>query len=170
MRGRGWLVLTLAVGCATGVEDEPPITTFGLGDDTASVTPGDDSDTDGATSQGSGNGTGSPTSGTDTGMGMVDETGNGETSPPNAEESSGEPPGVCTPEVGDVPCVTCVKTECCDEYLTCLGDESCSCTIDCLLAGGDTATCFIGCGATPPALDLFNCGAMPCDLACDPPR
>lgn len=162
MRGR-WLALALAVvGCATGVEDEPPATTFGIGDGTLGNTPTNE-DTDAATSEATGG------SGMASGTGQSDETGGGETSSVSDESSSGGATPVCIPDEEDLACVVCAKTACCEEYLECIVDAQCNCALECLIADGEAGACILTCGASAPALDLFTCAAIPCELSCYPP-
>ncbi|MEM7158579.1 MAG: hypothetical protein AAF799_37410 [Myxococcota bacterium] len=157
------------VGCATGVEDSSPLTTFGIG--TLGNMPNDDGDTEGASSQGTGAGTDTGTAGDGaSGSGVADETGGGETTSANGGESSGGPAPTCEAEDDDVPCVTCAKTACCEQFLACISEAQCNCALECLLAGGETGGCILTCGASAEAINLFNCAALPCKATCDPPR
>lgn len=157
--------LWVVAGCATGAED-PPTTTVVLGD------AGDDDDDgsmmpdDGATST-----AGDGASGQVDDTGSADSTGGaGSTQGPadgGSDESSGGPPPVCPPEAGDTPCETCGKQNCCGEYLACNAEAECQCALECYLAGTPTEDCFVMCGATQTAFDLFLCAAGACADVCE---
>ena len=159
---RSWLaLLSLSLACAKGADD-------GL---SSGVVLGDAS-AEGGVGTDAGTGTGA-TDGGGSGSGQVDGTGDGadttaggvtDDGPPG--DSSGEPPPICPAEPDDVPCEVCGKEACCAQYLACIDDVMCACALECYLAGTDTAECFVMCGASPAALDLFNCAAPACEGVC----
>lgn len=162
--GWPWLcALMLSAACAKGADDG---LTSGvvLGSASAEGGPGGtdagtttEATDDGASGQVDGTGSG----GADTTAGDVGDSG-----PPPGDSSDGGPPPVCPPDPEDVPCEVCGKESCCPEYQACIADAMCACALECYLGGGATADCFVMCGASPPALDLFNCAAVACEGIC----
>ncbi|MEX1364187.1 MAG: hypothetical protein AB1Z98_13760 [Nannocystaceae bacterium] len=163
-----WLLgLLLVAGCSKGADDG---LTSGvvLGDASAE---GGGNDTDPGATDGGATGSGATNDGA---SGQVDGTGSeadttaggGEATSATAGDSSGGPPPVCPLEPDDVPCEVCAKGACCAELTACLTDPMCDCALDCYLSGAEPADCFVMCGASPPALELFNCAAPACEGIC----
>ena len=79
-------------------------------------------------------------------------------------------PDLCLPEPNDDACTVCTKGMCCDELIACQSDEDCSCMYDCIVQGGDIATCAGTCMVNPqnsPALlAIAQCGMANCNDAC----
>jgi hypothetical protein len=73
----------------------------------------------------------------------------------------------CTPQVGDDPCIECVKTGCCTELKNCTGDTQCECLIGCY--ENPMSGCLAGCGQPPngsPGFLLGQCAISSVCTAC----
>lgn len=156
-----------STGAATDAGSSTGTPTTGTTDD-ATTTTGEPVTTSGVTDGMSGSTTEAPTTepattepatttttdpGTSTGPGTT--TGN---------------PDLCLPEPNDDACTVCTKGMCCDELTACQSDEDCSCMYDCIVQGGDIATCAGTCMVNPqnsPALlAIAQCGMANCNDAC----
>jgi len=77
--------------------------------------------------------------------------------------------GACATATGDDDCVVCVKTSCCAESVSCMGN-ACACLIACQIAGGTVSSCegASACNAAPDASysSAKACIADNCAAAC----
>lgn len=178
------LVLT-AAGCS---DDGPDDGTTGFGStdgsNSGSSTGGDgstgsdptgDSGTSGGATGGGSEGSAGSTMGGSTDPGGSDGSG-GATTGSASTGSAGTggadtDGGTCDPEPGELDCITCVKTPCCSQYLSCRSDAICTCTLDCVLDGGSVGNCRSTCGGENDLYKaLYFCGQTTCLGTCDWPK
>lgn len=95
-------------------------------------------------------------------------TGGSSTTTMETESDTTHSPGMCAPEPDDGACVTCIKSECCDQKQACEANDDCACLQTCLLGGGSPLC--PQCNANPAGVPEFGallmCLGSNCDAQC----
>lgn len=154
----------MGFGCATGGDNNDPPPALSLGGEEgvsgatmweANETESPDSDTmTGGTSRAAGSGEG------DDDDDVADTTTGGDD-----PGTTGPPPATCPPDPNDDECFACVRDACCPAVLQCEGDPMCSCTLDCIEAGGEPDLCNDDCGGMNEAtVAVVTCSYLQCQL------
>lgn len=109
-------------------------------------------------------------SGSSTGKGGMGGAGGASitvTSPASQSASTGSS-GECAPVGADSDCRSCAKSKCCEAWVSCLGDDNCTCWFECRLEDGQSAfDCEDKCGPEGGTFSgLFECVSTACFVDC----
>jgi hypothetical protein len=123
-------------------------------DDTSATTTTGTTTTTSASTSSAGGGTSNSTTTTTTsggGEGGAGQGGAGQGGAGQGGSGQGGGGDVCAPAPGDDACVTCTKTNCCDEVTACSANAACQACLECLQMGNPLA-----CLGGNPALCSFD--------------
>jgi hypothetical protein len=71
---------------------------------------------------------------------------------------------VCMGEPGESECLSCTRSSCCMEAEACAPDTTCSCLLECFLAGCDPIGCLQSCGQNDQVNALTKCAQENCPV------
>ena len=139
----------------------------------ASESDGGGNEDAGANTSGDGDGDGDGDPSGDGGDGDGDPSGDGDGDPPGDGDGDGD--GVVEYACGlydaeGTACDMCLAENCCDQGLTCLEDDGCTCLALCVLGGDNLGACMQTCGEdaalSPGYGELMSCRSSKCSMSC----